>query len=207
MKKRPAKTNASTPDLGVVARICSDLVIGLDLRTACRAHGVSVAVLRSGLASRAAVWAPVQALVLAAQIEVQRKAAAFIEDAAAKGAPAALAVMAGRLTATPDHLEDPPADPVAWIRWRLRDVQRRIATADGIAYNQLLRQEAELRAQLQASTTGDGAARTPAEVIAMEMTHAREVADVHLQVYVVEYLRRHHGLFLASSAGRVEIAG
>jgi len=185
--------------------ICADLVVGLDLRTACRAHGVPLATMRRGLASRAAAWSGVQALVLTAQVEVKRNAASRLEDAAAKGAPAALAVMAARLSAAPDQLEEPPADPVTWIRWRLRDVQRRIGSADGIAYNQLLRQEADLRAQLHTATADTGEGRTPAQVMASEQAHAREAADVHLQVYVAEWLRRHPGVFLATSAGRIEI--
>ena len=204
-RKPPKKPSDPTPSAEAIAGLCADLVHGLDLRMACRAHRVPIATMRRGLASKAAVWAPIQACVLAAQVEVQRRAAQYIEDAAEKGAPSALAVMAARLTAVHDHLEEPPADPVAWLRWRLKDVQRRIPPADGIAYNQLLRQEAELRAQLQTATTGNGADRTPAQVMAGETAHAREVADVHLQVYVVEYLRRHHGLFLSSSAGRIEI--
>jgi len=205
MKKPAKKTPAATPDRLAVIGICADLELGLDLRTACRAWGVSVAAMRRGLTSKAAAWAPIQALVLAAQVTVQRKAAALLTAAAAKGAPAALAVMAARLTARPDHLEEPPADPVAWIRWRLRDVQGRIATADGIAYNQLLRQESELRAQLQTATADTGEGRTPAQVTASETAHARELADVHLQLYAVEYLRRHPGIHLATAAGRIEI--
>lgn len=208
MKKKQRKTLVeATPSPEAVAGICADLLCGLDLRMACRARGVPVATLRRGLTSRAAAWAPIQTAVLAAQVEVQRNAAAHIEAAAKAGAPSALAVMAARLTAPHDRLEDPPADPVAWIRWRLRDVQRRIATAEGIAYNQLLRQESELRAQLKSETASSGLGRTPAEVMADETAHARELADVHLQVYVVEYLRRHNSLFLASSAGRIEIVG
>jgi len=210
MKKSTRRTakpaaSAAPPEPAIVMAICADLVVGLDLRTACRAHGVPLATMRRGLASRAAAWSGVQALVLTAQVEVKRNAASRLEDAAAKGAPAALAVMAARLSAAPDQLEEPPADPVTWIRWRLRDVQRRIGSADGIAYNQLLRQEADLRAQLHTATADTGEGRTPAQVMASEQAHAREAADVHLQVYVAEWLRRHPGVFLATSAGRIEI--
>ena len=208
MKRKPPPkpaTKADLPSSTEVDGICADIITGLDLRAACRANGVPVDAMRRGLASRAAAWAPIQASVLTAQIEVKRQAAGHIAKAAASGAPAALAVMAARLSASPDYLEEPPADPVAWIRWRLRDVQRRISTADGIAYNQLLRQEAELREQLKAETADTGEGRTPAQVMASETAHARELADVHLQLYVVEYLRRHHRLFLSSPDGRVEI--
>ena len=207
--RKPAKPPASAPPPSPdeVAGICTDLIAGLDLRAACLAHGVSVPTMRRGLASKAAAWAAVQSQVLEAQIQVRREAAAHIESAAAKGAPGALAVMASRLAAGPDRLEEPPADPVAWLRWRLRDVQRRITIAEGIAYNQLLRQESELCRQLQSATADTGEGRTPSEVMAGETSHARELADVHLQVYVVEYLRRHPGLFLSSTAGRIEIVG
>ena len=204
-RKTPPKSSSLPPSAATVAGICADLVCGLDLRMACRARGVPVATMRRGLASKAAVWVPVQAAVLEAQVEVQRQAARHIEAAAENGAPSALAVMASRLTAAPDRLEEAPTDPAAWLRWRLRDVQRRIAGADGIAYNQLLRQEADLRAQLKAETADTGEGRTPAQVMAGETAHAREAADVHLQVYVVEWLRRHAGVFLATSSGRIEI--
>jgi hypothetical protein len=211
MKKTPkpapkrAAIPAAIPEPATVVGICADIVDGLDLRTACRAHGVPLATMRRGLASRAASWAPVQAQVLAAQVTVQRDAARDIAKAAAAGAPAALAVMAARLTAPPDLLDEPPADPVLWIRWRLRDVQRRIGSADGIAYNQLARMESDLRAQLKTATADTGEGRTPAQVMASEQAHARELADVHLQVYAYEYLRRHPGVFLSTSAGRIEI--
>ena len=205
MKRKSPPKSPPIPSTDIVAGICADIVAGLDLRATCRAHGVTVASMRRGLASRADAWGWVRAQVTAAQAEAQRRAAAHIEAAAQNGAPSALAIMAARLSSTPDQLEEPPADPVAWIRWRLRDVQRRISTADGIAYNQLLRQEAELRAQLQTATADTGEGRTPAQVMASETAHARELADIHLQVYVVEYLRRHHGLFLSSAAGRIEI--
>lgn len=193
------------PAAATVSAICADLVVGLDLRTACRAHGVPVETMRRGLSSTAASWSSVQAQVRESQVQVQREAAIHIERAAAAGSSPALAVMASRLAAGPDSLEEPPADTVEWLRWRLRDVQRRIGSADGIAYNQLLRQEVEFRAQLQAATADSGEGRTPAQVMASETAHAREVADVHLQVYVVEYLRRHPGLYLSSTAGRIEI--
>lgn len=193
------------PTAEVTAAICADLVVGLDLRAACLAHGVGIEAMRRGLGSRSSAWLGVQSQVREAQVTVQREAAAHLERAAAAGAPSALAVMASRLSATPDRLEEPPSDPVEFIRWRLADVQRRIPGADGIAYNQLVKQEADLRAQLVAATADSGEGRTPAQVMAAETSHAREAADVHLQVYVVEYLRRHPGLFLASTAGRIEI--
>lgn len=210
MKKKPVHRlstdrTPTPPNAEAVSGICADLLCLLDLRTACQARGVSIATMRRGLASTSPAWRSIQAEVQAAQIEVQRKACGYIESAAAIGSPTALAIMAARMESSPDRLEEPPADPVAWMRWRLADVQRRIGSAEGIAYNQLLRQESELRAQLKAETAESGESRTPAQVMAGETSHAREVADVHLQVYVVEYLRRHQGLFLATKAGRIEI--
>jgi hypothetical protein len=47
--------------------------------------------------------------------------------------------------------------------------------------------------------------RTPAEQEAWERQHADEVEEIHLQIYVVAYLARHRGVFLATADGPLEI--
>lgn len=207
VKGRAARRREIPPATGIIDAICADIELGISLRAALRAAQVPIAVMRAGLASRSKLWSAVRLRIEGSQHARRREAAARVNDAAAQGAPSALAIISQQLLAPPEQLDEAPKEHVAYLRWRLSDVRRRLSSADGIAYNQLLARETDLLSQIATAeqSAGDDRERSPAEVLAAEQVHAREAADLHLQVYVVEYLRRHSGIFLATNDGRIEI--
>jgi len=210
-------------DADVRKRLCDAIRSGSTIALACKYAGLSEVTYyeaKKRHQARDPAWSEVFAEIDAAEgagavaliatirkaAGTQWQAAAWILERRHRADFARGDTSTGTAPAAPQEpIGDPPAEQTEWLRWRLRDVERRISGADGIAYNQLLQHETDLRAQLHTATADTGEGRTPAQVMASEQAHAREAADVHLQVYVAEWLRRHPGVFLATSAGRIEI--
>ena len=212
MAVKPAGPAPTDPQ---IAAILADITAGLTLRAACAGASVDIEPFLRGLAIGASAksgrWRDIRGQVVAAQVEARRAAQSILTTQASRGAPAALGALIARL-AKPDELLDPtPTDPRAFAAYRLADVRRRMETADGIAFTQLIRQENALLESIKALDEaarlgiGGGPNRTPAEVFADETAHAGELAELHLQLYVVEYLRRHPGIYLSTASGRIEI--
>lgn len=140
----------SPADLAAVAR---DVQLGLSLRDACAAAGVPYQALRAavgnGARAKGGKAREVYLAVREAQAKYRRQVQAAILVAAKKGAPGALERLCDRLDSMAADLEpDPPEDPLEFARWRLEDVQRRMSAASGIAYNQLVQREADLKRQV-----------------------------------------------------------
>lgn len=125
--------------------------------------------------------------------------------------------MGRRKNTIPNDVSD---ERIAWLRRALSsvayDLGRARKSRSWSACAALHRQSQSLRGELDgalldrardmvASTPRDDL--TPEEVMRAETSHAAELADVHLHVYVCEYLSRHPGLHLASADGPIEVIG
>ena len=69
---------------------------------------------------------------------------------------------------------------------------------DGVKLDQLV---------AQARPGEDLLSRTPEQIMEAERRHAEELAPVHLQLYVLAFLRLHPGVFLSTDDGKIEVMG
>jgi hypothetical protein len=108
---------------------------------------------------------------------------------------------------------------ITWLKSQLAGcVQDRTwarARGNAQAVAAFRRQEQSLRTELDIelarraslNTGPDPANRTPEEVMAQEVAHAADLAEIHLQVYVVRWLQLHPGVHLATEDGPIAICG
>lgn len=203
------------PTAAQLEAILADLRKRMPMADACAGAEVPLADFRRGLMAgrkaKSGQWRDVHRSVVKAQVAGRRRALSLLDAQIEKGNPAAIAALLESLRQPDEAPEPAPTEPMAFLRWRLADVRRRMERTHGIAYNQLFKQEQELLKAIEDEETArstrvrGGANRTPAQVLADETSHARELAEIHLQVYVIQYLARHPGLFLSSASGRIEI--